>query len=92
MSPAPGYVEQLEEELVAEGYVRGSPAYESMLRKRKVELCRLMRGVSCESCAAYLDCSLLKHYLRDLHYGVEVRDGAPGGRGTSDRGGSGPSG
>jgi hypothetical protein len=48
----------------------GSDAYDRELRKLKVLKCREMKALSfCSECGAYLDCEILKQFLRDVAQG-----------------------
>jgi hypothetical protein len=50
-----------------EGYRPGTPQFDFILRKRKVERCQDMRRITaCQTCNAYDHCELLKSYMRDL--------------------------
>lgn len=79
-----GVLDQLRIQVELEGYEPGTPQYEAVLRKRKVELCMEMKGFAgCDECPAYDSCQIVKEYLRDLHYGVKI-DGPPGKRRSPD--------
>jgi hypothetical protein len=80
-----GLLEQLKLDIELEGHPPDTPQFGALLRQRQVETCVEMKELpSCESCPAYLDCEILKAYLRDLHYGVEINDGSDGRTGSAD--------
>ena len=55
-------------DLVNEGYKEGSPAYGREERRRKVDMCKDVKGLSsCSECAYFDHCSLLKSHLRDMY-------------------------
>jgi hypothetical protein len=50
-----------------EGYRAGTPQFDFILKKRKVERCQDMRRITaCQACNAYDYCDLVKSYMRDL--------------------------
>lgn len=60
-------LEELEFALEGEGYVRGTPMFEKMLRERKVEKCREMKRLAvCSECPIYEECPIRLQHLRDL--------------------------
>lgn len=59
---------EIKRDLLAEGLKEGTPAFEREYRRRRVELCKEMRGVaSCYNCAYFDYCELIKQHLRDMH-------------------------
>lgn len=60
-------ITEIEDQIYAEGYRPGTPQFEYMFRKRRVERCQEMRGVrSCQACHYFDSCELVKLYLRDI--------------------------
>lgn len=67
-------LKQLLAELEASGLKEGTKEFETVLRERKVEMCKQKRGVvSCYDCNYFDHCELIKAHLRDLHK-VEQKD------------------
>ena len=59
----------LEDELVQEGYLEGTPAYVRGLLQKKVQYCQQDKGVlDCRECAYFDHCETAKAYLVDLKY------------------------
>jgi len=80
-----GLLDQLKLDTEFEGYAPGSPQFDAVLRKKQVEACMEMKAlVGCDECEAYDSCEIVKAYLRDLHFGVEVNNGTAGERRTTD--------
>jgi len=68
-----GRLEQLHLAVELEGYTPGTPQFETVLRQRKVEACKDMKGLSsCELCPAFEHCEVLRAHLRDMHFGVPL--------------------
>jgi hypothetical protein len=60
-------VEELENSLEFEGFIKGTEVFNRKMRERKVERCReLKRMAVCSECPVYDECDLLKQHLRDL--------------------------
>jgi len=88
-----GLLEQLKLDIELEGYAPDTPQFGVMLRQRQVETCVEMKELpSCESCPAYLECEILKEYLRDLRFGVEIDNGSDDRTGSPDGSDSGAGG
>jgi len=52
-------------QLLNEGYVEGTPIFDYVFMKRKVERCQeLKRASNCRVCSYFDDCELAKSYLR----------------------------
>lgn len=72
MSAPRGRVEgvaALELALLAEGYQRGTPTFESALLRRKVAACQAQKQVpDCEQCGYFDHCETAKAHLVDLRY------------------------
>jgi hypothetical protein len=66
-------------DLEMEGYQPGSPQFEAQLRSKQVLMCQEMQGVpSCDACPAFDNCEIIKAHLRDIRFGVEIKDGPDG--------------
>lgn len=53
--------------LEGEGFVRGTPKFDVMLRTRRVEKCReLKRLAACSECPIHDECEIRLQHLRDL--------------------------
>lgn len=66
-------LKQLYVDLKASGLVEGTNEFDTVLRERKVEMCKQMRSLaSCWDCDYFDDCEMIKSYLRDL-YNVEQK-------------------
>ena len=72
-------LEQLRLDLENEGYQPGSPQFEAQLRSKQVEACQELQEVpSCDSCPAFDGCEIIKAHLRDIRFGVEIKNGSNG--------------
>lgn len=72
-------LEQLRIDLEMEGYQPGSPQFDAQLLGRQVEACQEMQGVAgCDACPAFDSCEIIKQHLRDIRYGVEIKNGSDG--------------
>ena len=64
------FLEELRDQLLAQGYDEGTPRYEREYRRMKVLKCRDMRDLPyCSKCVIYMDCELIKAHLRDVRLG-----------------------
>lgn len=64
------FLEELKDQLLANGYDEGTPAYEREYRRLKVIKCRDLRDLPyCSKCVIYMDCELIKQHLRDVRLG-----------------------
>lgn len=64
------YLDELHDQLLANGYDEGSQAYEREFRRLKVIKCRELRDLPyCSKCVIYMDCELIKAHLRDAKLG-----------------------
>ena len=60
----------LKDQLLANGYDEGTPKYEREYRRLKVLKCRELRDLPyCSKCRIYMDCELIKAHLRDVTQG-----------------------
>ncbi len=67
MTKMPREVSEILDQLHAEGYKPGTPQFNIVFRKRKVERCQEMHGVrSCGACKYFDYCELAKEHLRDM--------------------------
>jgi hypothetical protein len=58
----------LAQDLDSEGYKEGTPSYEREERRRKVDMCKDLKGLgSCSECSYFEYCPLLKAHLRDMY-------------------------
>lgn len=63
----PREISEIIEQLYVEGYKPGTPQFDIVFRKRKVDRCQEMHGVrSCQACRYFDYCELAKEHLRDL--------------------------
>lgn len=68
----PEGVAALELALQAEGYQKGTPAFDAALLQRKVERCQEQRAVlSCRECGYFDHCDTAKDFLVHLRYKQE---------------------
>jgi len=58
-----------------EGYTKGTPKFERLMRARRVEACRAAHGCACSQCPAYDECELAKAHLSDNVEAYERRHG-----------------
>lgn len=64
------YLDDLKDQLLANGYDEGTDAYDREYRRLKVIKCRELRDLPyCSKCVIYMDCELVKQYLRDVRLG-----------------------
>jgi len=59
-------LDELEFQVETSGYVPGTAEFARRLRAAKVSKCKEMQNVDhCSNCRAFLDCTLVREYLRD---------------------------
>jgi hypothetical protein len=65
----PNGIAALELELQAEGFQKGTPAFDAALLQRQVERCRDVKGVTtCQDCGYFDHCTTAKQFLVHLRY------------------------
>lgn len=64
----PRELRAIADQLRNEGYVEGTPAYDYLFSKRKIEMCQELRSVAdCRVCPNFDYCEMAKSYLRQTH-------------------------